>query len=184
MSRFPIVNAFQPIDGGQEGATPAAANAFVTKLNPAGSGIIYSLDMGGGGYGLWDAGLSIKVDVAGNAYLTGITGTSVDIFTGAHFPILNPFQPQRASSNYSDAFVTKVSPQGALIYSSYLGGTSADEGHGIAIDAAGTAYVTGSTMSVDFPITPGAYQPRIAGGGCSYPFSCPDGFVTKISNGR
>jgi hypothetical protein len=71
--------------------------------------------MGGGGYELWDAGVSIKVDGAGNAYLTGIAGTDTDIFTGAHFPILNAFQPQRASSYYKDAFVTKVSPQGALI---------------------------------------------------------------------
>ena len=52
VSRFPIVNAFQPIYGGQGGATPAAANAFVTKLNPTGSGFIYSSYMGGGGYEL------------------------------------------------------------------------------------------------------------------------------------
>jgi uncharacterized repeat protein (TIGR02543 family) len=184
VSRFPIVNAFQPVYGGEGGATPAEANAFVAKLNPTGSALVYSSYMGGGGYGLWDAGVSIKVDGAGNAYLTGITGTDTDIFTGAHFPILNAFQPQRASSYYNDAFVTKVSPQGALLYSSYLGGTYEDEGHGIAIDAAGNVYLTGATESADFPITPGAYQPQIAGGGCSYPFSCPDAFVTKISSGN
>jgi len=114
-----------------------------TKVDPAVLKQIIITGHSRGGYGLWDAGVSIKVDGAGNAYLTGITGTDTDIFTGAHFPILNAFQPQRASSYYNDAFVTKVSPQGAPIYSSYLGGTYEDEGHGIAIDAAGNVYLTG-----------------------------------------
>src|SRR5262249_23495606 len=97
------------------------------------------------------------------------------------FPIVNAFQPQRGSTYYNDAFVAKVSPQGALIYSSYLGGLYTDEGHGIAVDASGNAYVTGVTNSENFPITPGAFQPEIRGGGCSNTFQCPDAFVVKIA---
>jgi len=143
--------------------------------------------MGGGGFELYDEGTAITVDAAGNAYLTGVTGTKTDIFTGSHFPIVNAFQQTPGGGNstaYNDAFVAKVSPQGALVYSSYLGGSYLDEGHGIAVDTAGNVYLTGATESADFPITPGAYQPQIAGGGCSYPFSCPDAFVTKISSGN
>jgi hypothetical protein len=182
-SRFPIVNAFQPIYGGQGGATPAAANAFVAKLNAAGSALIFSSYMGGGGYELWDAGIAIKLDGAGNAYLTGITGTEPDIFTGARFPIRNAFQPQRASSYYNDAFVAKVSSQGALIYSSYLGGLYTDEGHGIAVSATGNVWLTGVTNSENFPVTADAFQRQISGGGCNYTFQCPDAFVVRIADG-
>jgi hypothetical protein len=180
---FPVVNAFQPTYGGEGGGTPAHANAFVAKLNPSGSALVYSSYMGGGGNGLQDLGLAIKADAAGYAYLTGVTGTEPDIFTGHRFPIVNAFQPQPGSPDHPDAFVTKLTPQGALLYSSYLGGSDVDEGHAIALDASGGVYVTGLTNSVNFPIKPGAYQPEIAGGGCTYPFFCPDAFVTKISSG-
>src|SRR5262249_1030507 len=139
------------------------------------------------GHELYDEGTAITLDAAGNAYLTGVTGTRTDIFTGSHFPILNAFQQTPGggtSSPYNDAFVAKVSPEGALIYSSVLGGSYDDEGHGIAVDGTGNVYLTGATMSADFPTTAGAYQRQIAGGGCSYPFSCPDAFVTKISSGN
>lgn len=184
-SQFPISNAFQSTYGGEGGATPAEANAFVTKLNPTGSALVYSSYMGGGGYGLSDAGIAIKVDGEGYAYLTGITGTRPDIFTGDRFPIVNAFQTEPGggfSSYFNDAFVAKLTPQGALVYSSYLGGSDEEVGNGIAIDASGNVYVTGATHSVDFPITPGAFQAEIAGGGCSYPFFCPDALVTKIGN--
>ena len=183
VSRFPIVNAFQPIYGGQGGATPAAANAFVSKLNPTGSGshLLFV-------HGRW----WLRAVRRRHCHHGGRSRQCVSdrghrdetrIFSPApHFPIVNAFQPTPvvATLYYNDAFVAKVSPQGALIYSSYLGGTYEDEGHGIAVDAAGNVYLTGATKSADFPITPGAYQPQIAGGGCSYPFSCPDAFVTKI----
>ena len=184
ISHFPIVNAFQPIYGGQGGATPAFANAFVLKLNPTGSGLIYSSYMGGGGFELFDEGTAITVDAAGNAYLTGVTGTKTDIFTGSHFPIVNAFQQTPGGGNstaYNDAFVAKVSPQGALVYSSYLGGNRDDEGHGIAVHASGNVYVTGETNSANFPVTPDAYQPQQAYGGCDAPYTCPDAFITKIS---
>src|SRR5262249_6764016 len=72
---FPIVNAFQPVYGGDGGGTPAESNAFVAKLNPTGTALVYSSYMGGGGYGLDDGGTAITVDAAGNAYLTGYTQT-------------------------------------------------------------------------------------------------------------
>src|SRR5262249_36953642 len=121
---FPIVNAFQPVYGGDGGGTPAESNAFVAKLNPTGTALVYSSYMGGGGYGLDDAGTAITVDGAGNAYLTGFTETATDIFTGAHFPILHAFQTKNAGG--ADAFIAKISPLGALQYSSYLGGHNDD----------------------------------------------------------
>jgi hypothetical protein len=119
-------------------------------------------------------------------YLTGLTSTVKDIFTGAQFPIVDAFQPTLGggdSSPHPDAFVARLSPDGRLVFSSYLGGSYWDEGHAIALDAAGNVYVTGATMSGDFPVSKDAFQPQIGGGGCSFPFSCPDAFVARISGG-
>lgn len=179
---FPIVHAFQPVYGGDGGGTPAESNAFVAKLNPTGTALVYSSYMGGGGYSLADAGTAITVDGAGNAYLTGYTETDTDIFTGAHFPILHAFQTKNAGG--ADAFITKISPLGALRYSSYLGGHNDDGGNGIALGKAGTAYASnvylaGTTWSADFPVTLNAFQRKI-GGACDYPSSCPDAFVAVV----
>jgi hypothetical protein len=182
---FPIVNAFQPVYGGDGGGTPAGSNAFVAKLNPSGTALVYSSYMGGGGgYGLADAGTSIQADSAGNAYLTGYTETDTDIFTGAHFPILNAFQTKNAGG--ADAFVAKITAQGALVFSSYLGGHNNDGGNGIGLGKAGTAYannvyLAGTTWSADFPVTSNAFQ-KVIGGACDYPSSCPDAFLTVISS--
>jgi uncharacterized repeat protein (TIGR01451 family) len=149
--------------------------AFVTKLNPTGTALVYSTYLGGTG---GDAGVSIAVDTAGNAYVTGTTDS-------ADFPTtLGAFQTAR--SGVSNAFVTKLNPTGtALVYSTYLGGTRSDGGSGIAVDTAGNAYVTGGTNSANFPITPGAVQPAFGGGTlCSDRnlgvIPCPDGFVAKL----
>ena len=187
---FPVVNAFQPIYGGDGGGTPAEANAFVAKLNPTGTKLIYSSYMGGAGYGHSDEGNSITVDAGGYAYLTGTTDTSPDLFTTARFPIVDAFQPHPGggdSTLFPDAFVAKLTPAGALVFSSYLGGNNWDEGNAIALGVTGTAfaytiYLTGTTQSVDFPATPDAFQPKLAGGGCGQPYSCPDTFVTKVSD--
>jgi len=133
---FPTVNAIQSAYSG------GSSNAFVTKINADGSGIVYSTYLGGSSD--FNFGQSIAVDPAGSVYLTGATGAS-------DFPTVNPIQ----STNHGirDAFVTKISPDGSsLIYSTYLGGSGDDYGWGIAVDSAGNAHVTGDTPSRDFPV--------------------------------
>jgi len=142
---FPTVGAFQPGFGG-------SFDAFVTKLNATGTALVYSTFLGGGDD---DFGSGIAVDAAGNAYMTGSTAS-------ADFPVtVGAFQLGFGGS--FDAFVTKLDATGAaLVYSTYLGGTGNDDGFGIAVDAAGNAYVTGQTNSPDFPTTPGAFQTTLS----------------------
>jgi Tol biopolymer transport system component len=110
-------------------------------------------------------GLSIAVDSAGSAYITGFTSSASFPTTAGAF--------QTALNGSSDAFITKLNPAGdALVYSTYLGGSSGDSGSAIAADSEGSAYVGGSTSSANFPVTPGAFQttPAVLG----------DAFVTKL----
>ena len=160
-----------PTTPGAFQTSPMGYDAFVTKLNPAGTALVYSARFGGN---LDDFGRGIALDAAGNAYITGWT---VCRSTGCTFPTVNAFQPNYAGGN-NDAFVTKINSQGsALVYSTYLGGGkiingTEDWGEGIAVDSAGSAYVTGYTYSPDFPVTPGAYDTSRAG---------LDAFVTKFT---
>ena len=156
-ANFPTTpGAFQTALGG-------GGDAFVTKLNATGTGLVYSTYLGGSS---GDTGSGIAVDVAGNAYVTGYTFS-------ANFPT-TPGAFQTAFSGLIDAFVTKLNATGsALFYSTYLGGSSDDFGFGIAIDAAGNAYVTGQTNSANFPTTPGAFQTALAG--------VQNAFVTKLN---
>ncbi|MGB8788955.1 MAG: SBBP repeat-containing protein [Candidatus Acidiferrales bacterium] len=120
-------------------------NAFVTKLNPAGTALLYSTYLGGPGNG--DAGFAIAFDSAGDAYVTGQT-------TSSTFPAVNAFQ-STLKSTAGDAFVAELNPTGtALLFSTYLGGSGAagDLATGIAVDSTGAAYVTGQTSSIDFPV--------------------------------
>ena len=111
-----------------------------------------------------DRSFAIAVDASGNAYVTGQTS-----FTG--FPTASPFQADGGGGQ--DAFVTKLNAAGnALVYSTYLGGSDSETGRGIAVDASGSAYVTGSTESTDFP-TANPIQPALGGTG--------DAFVTKLN---
>jgi hypothetical protein len=139
-SDFPTVNPLQATCGTCSGGYPTG---FVAKLNTAGSALVYSTFLGGSGYDEVDG---IALDAAGNAYLTGYT-------TSSDFPTANPLQATCGSCPlYEDAFVAKLNPAGsALVYSTYLGGSSSDLANGIAVDSSGNAYVTGSTYSTDFP---------------------------------
>src|SRR5262249_58166076 len=110
-----------------------------------------------------DSGAGMAVDAAGQAYVTGRTNSP-------DFPTVNPVQPALAGSGGTiDAFVAKLTADGAaLVYSTYLGGRFNDAGSGIAVDAAGAAYVTGVTISPDFP-TLNPLQPPLGGRGTMNP---------------
>jgi Beta-propeller repeat len=163
-SNFPTTSgAFQTAYGGGN------ADAFIAKLDPAKSGpasLIYSTYLGGSGdenAANFPRGV-LAVDNAGNAHVTGTT-TSTD------FPTVNSIQPGPVGGFH--AYVAKLNAAGSkLIYSTYLGGSGGDRGHGIYVDSGGNAFVTGQTWSLDFPLTSNAFQP--APGGSS------DAFVVKI----
>ena len=156
---FPTTpGAFQPVFGG------GLADAYVTKFDATGTALLYSTYLGGSGF---EQAWSIALDVAGNAYVTGFTAS-------ADFPIsATPFDSTLAGG--TDAFVTKLNATGSsLLYSTYLGGSADDQGSAIAVDTAGNAFVTGSTSSLDFPLTTGAFQTTFGGG-------VTDAVVTKLN---
>jgi len=139
-----------------------SSDAFVTKLNPSGTALVYSTYLGGSSA---DQGTSIAVDIAGNAYVTGLTQS-------ANFPA-TPGAFDTTINGGVDAFAAKLDATGAtLSYATYLGGAGDDRGFGIAVDIVGNAYVTGITRSANFPITPGALDTTLGGG--------VDAFVTKL----
>ncbi len=141
---FPTAN---PLQATCDSCSGGGSNAFVAKLNPAGSALIYSTYLGGNSS---DSGAGIAVDSSGNAYVTGTTSST-------NFPTVGPFQSHCGNCVPNDpssftAFVAKLNPAGsALVYSTYLGGSTEDAGYDIAVDAAGSAYVAGYTASTDFP---------------------------------
>jgi uncharacterized protein (TIGR03437 family) len=160
-TNFPTANAFQPARGGQSGT-----DAFVTKLNAAGSALVYSTYLGGLGS---DEGRGIAVDSSGNAYVTGRANSP-------NFPTAAPLQAALRGS--TDAFITKFNAAGsALVYSTFLGGSTDDSGSGIALDSSGNAYITGRTLSTNFP-TANAFQATFGGGSA---FFEGDAFVTKMN---
>jgi hypothetical protein len=152
---FPVTSgAFQAVNN----AANAFENAFITKLNPTGTALIYSTYLGGSNS---DYGSAIVADGSGDAYVTGKASS-------INFPIsVNAFQTinNAAALKSSNAFVTKLNSTGTgLQYSTYLGGSdnglayAGDYGTGIAVDGSGNAYVTGYAYSTNFPVTAGAYQ--------------------------
>ncbi|MEQ6341516.1 MAG: SBBP repeat-containing protein [Gammaproteobacteria bacterium] len=167
---FPTATPLQRDKGGN----PATDfDAFITKLNATGSALVYSTYLGGGRN---DEGSSIAVDNAANAYVTGVTMSATGDPTSKSFPVTTPaFQANFAGGG--DAFVTKLNAAGsALAYSTYLGGSSGEQGTAIAVDVSGGIYVTGTTRSTDFPVTSSAFQTRFRGN--------EDVFVTKINTSR
>jgi hypothetical protein len=156
---FPLQSAIQGTYGG------GSSDAFVAKLSPAGTSLVYSTFLGGSGA---DGGQGIAVDTSGSAYVTGYTASITDF---PHVSYLPGFGVNQGST---DAFVTKLNPAGTgLVYSTYLGGANFDSGHAIAVDAGGSAYVTGYTQSANFPIA-SAYQSVFQGGS-------GDAFLTKLA---
>jgi hypothetical protein len=138
-----------PVTSGPDLTYNGSADAFVAKLNPAGTVLVYAGYIGGANS---DAGYAIALDGAGNAYVAGYTSSSE-----ATFPVTGG-----PDSSYNgggiDAFAVRVNAAGtALAYAGYIGGAGAEEGRGIAVDAVGNAYVTGVTYSTEatFPVTTG-----------------------------
>jgi hypothetical protein len=143
-SNFPTVNAIQSTYGGNQ-------DAFVSKIKADGSAFVYSTYLGGNNY---VQGNGIAADSTGNAYVTGFTAPS---------------------GGAADVFVSKINPAGsALVYSTNLSGSNNDAGTGIAVDSAGSPYVTGWTASKNFPVTAFAFQRSSKKQGYS------DAFVAKF----
>lgn len=151
--------------GGVQASNGGDFDGFVAKADPSGTTLLYSTYLGGNGV---DEVEGIAVDAAGNAYLIGYTHSS-------NFPGVTAGSLQSSNAGGGDAFVVKLSPTGsAFLYATYLGGSGDEFGKSIAIDAAGNAYLTGSTESTNFPgVTAGSLQPSNAGGDA-------DAFVAKI----
>jgi len=165
MTGYTLGSDFPTTEGAYNRTYGGSYDAFVTKLNPSGSSLVYSTYLAGVSD---DFGHGIAVDTSGNAYVTGQTWSSDFPTTAGAY--------NRTFGEYSgDAFVSKLNPMGSsLVYSTYLGGFDYENGHGIAVDSSGNAYVTGDTESPDFPTTVGAYN-RIYGG------TFFDAFVTKLN---
>jgi len=153
---FPTENAY---DNGLDGG-----DAFITKLSASGNTLAYSTYLGGDDY---EHGYGIAVDDYGCAYLTGATRST-------DFPLENPYDDSYNDDWWlDDAFITKLSASGnTLVYSTYLGGSRTEFGNSIAVDGNGCVYLTGRTLSSDFP-TENAYDDSYNVGGA-------DVFITKL----
>lgn len=160
-TNFPLVIPFQPVPGG-------GVDVFIAKLNPAGSSIVFSTYLGGA---YDEHAAAVALDGWASVYITGSTSST-------NFPVAGAFQPMTGGNQ--DAFVTKLAAGGNfLVYSSYLGGSGGtpglpETGTGIAVDASLSVYVAGTTSSVNFPTTAGAFQTASMGGNL-------DAFVSKIN---
>lgn len=154
-----------PFKGGPGLTTYGWLDAFVAKVKADGTGLDYAGYIGG----RWDdVCRGIALDAAGNAYVAGITGSDETTFMLKAGPDLS------WNGGSSDAFVAKVNPDGSLAYSGYIGGEDNDGGLGIALDAAGNAYVTGGTGSPEstFPVREGSDMTYNGSG---------DAFIAKVN---
>jgi hypothetical protein len=153
-------------------------DAFVTKISPIGASVLYSTYMGGSSD---DGAFGVAIDGSGSVYITGFTSDNNLLAATGDFPVTaGAFQPNYGggagnANAGSNAFVAKIDPAtDTVTYSSYLGGSTADVGIGIAVDSASppNAYVTGTTLSSDFPMA-NAFQPALSG--------TSDAFVSEVS---
>jgi hypothetical protein len=157
-SDFPVANAFQRSLGG-------GMDAFLARLGSNGNVLLFSTYLGGSGGSVSypETGQGIALDSQDDACVVGVTSS-------ADFPLSHALQPELLGE--MDAFVAKVNSSGALLYSTYLGGSGVDVGNAIAVDSSGAAYVAGYTYSPDFPVVAGLQTSL--GGEC-------DAFLAKLS---
>jgi hypothetical protein len=178
---FPVTgNAFQKQNyPGSATSQMVMGDSFISKINAAGSALIYSTYFGGSGgpvkqdFGpiqrTIDRVQSIAIDGYGDAYVTGIEYSPDFPTTPGALPTVNLYP------KFGQVFVTKLSTSGPLVYSTLLGGSTGNSfGSGIAVDSLGNAYVAGDTGANDFPTTPGAFQQI-------YNAYESNGFVTKLN---
>ncbi len=145
-----------------------STDAFVSTLNPTGSDLLFSTYLGGSGN---ETGNGIAVDGSGNIYVAGNTSSE-------NFPTQNPFQagPSPTESG-GNGFVTKLNPSvPSYVFSTYLGGSAKDDANSIAIDSANNVYVTGKTVSADFPTVVNTFQTKLGD------TVNGDAFVTKFNS--
>ena len=155
-----------PVVGGPDLTSNGYYDAFVAKVNPAGTGLVYCGYIGGS---LNEYGLSIAVDGSGNAYITGYSGS-----TEATFPVVGGPDLTYNGGTW-DAFVAKVNPAGTgLVYCGYIGGSAEESGLSIAVDGSGNAYLTGYSASTE------ATFPVVGGPDLTYNGGTWDAFVAKI----
>ena len=175
-TNFPITaGAAQKTFGGMSSgcvpsSTKTCGDVTITKLNPTGSALLYSTYLGGSLDE--NPGLSLALDPGGSVYVTGQTDSM-------NFPMVTPLAGQSSyHGGTSDVFLTKLNPQGtAFSYSTYVGGSNSDVGSRVALDIDTAAYVSGTTLSTNFPIAGGAFQSACKS--CSSNLS--DAFAFKVS---
>ena len=160
-----VIQPSYPGDGSYE--------SFISKLNPAGTQIVWSTYFGGNAGQTYTTPLIL--DPQGNLWV----GTTTQ--GGTNFPISQGAYQATVKGGY-DGSVTELSPDGTkVLYSTYIGGSLNDNVQGLAIDSEGNAYVTGITDSTDFPVTPNALETQKAGGGPDY--NGADIFFTILGSG-
>jgi gliding motility-associated-like protein len=169
---FPVsAGAFQTTNNGTSGCLFCASNnAFIVKLDPTGTIRYWATYYGGND---WTTAYGLAIDPSDNIAIGG-TSTSKTLPVSA-----GCFQSVAGSTNpaIEDAFAAEFSPAGALLWGTYVGGSLAEWGDGIAVSKAGDIYLTGSTQSNDYPTSGGAFQTVFGGGG-----GWGDGFLIKFNS--
>jgi len=170
------------------GPVLTTGDGFVAKFGPSGS-FVWATYLGGT---MDDFVSAIAIDKTFNVYVAGSTQSSnFPVSSGAFQTTFGGESTVQAQPNMhmGDAFVAKLDPNGAnLLYGSYLGGSGDDGAYGIAVDSSGNAYVTGATVSPNFPVTAGAFQSAFKGPSTAVvnsqqipTFVYGDGFVAKVN---
>jgi hypothetical protein len=158
-ANFPTAHAYQPLLRGRD-------DAFVTELTGAGDNYVYSTYLGGIEKDFEEAS-AIAVDASGSAHVTGITNAQ-------DYPVVDPPAGTGTYAGGEDVFVTQLAPSGqSVVFSTLLGGASADVPHDIAVDGHDDVFIAGDTNSTTFPITASAEERSLTGGAV--------GFLTEIS---